>query len=112
MNHSNDDFFYRQKPKVGGYDSRNIPQKVWPEWLKPGMIVSMNCFGRYLGVLDSKGRVVDGRFFSELEVLVVRTHPDRHMFDFLWEELVLRASTNNPTLSPSSPGNVPQHNSV
>ena len=92
-----DDFFYRQKQGASATSTLSTVSKI-PEWLEPGMIVTLSTYSLMVGftyrTVNIEGTSIGETRKSNQDMTVMVTRVDpiflRAWFDFIWEDEVFR----------------------
>lgn len=92
-----DDFFYRQKQGASATSTLSTVSKI-PEWLEPGMLVTLSTYSLMVGFtyrkINIEGTSIGETRKSNQEMTVMVTRIDpiflRAWFDFIWEDEVFR----------------------
>lgn len=97
-----DDYFYRQRQSSSATSTLSTVSKI-PEWIEPGMIVTLSTYSLMVGFtyrkINIEGTNVGETRKSNQEMTVMVTRVDpiflRAWFDFIWEDEVYRIQSQS-----------------
>lgn len=98
-----DDFFYRQKQGASATSTLSTVSKI-PEWLEPGMIVTLSTYSLMVGFVYKEAKqenpqngTKNYQSNQEMTVMVTRVDPIflRKWFEFIWQDEVFRIETQS-----------------